>query len=132
MSLYSKNLKVLMIEPAIQKPTFDRAKPNGNLGPAYIIGALRKSGIEADYLDATVGQEGRDLKKTFYNYEELENGLIRVGMDLKEYYEIFAKYDIVATSSIFSAQTRMHFEIAKIVKEVSRKTGKNINYFWRG
>ena len=83
MSLYSKNLKVLMIEPAIQKPTFDRAKPNGNLGPAYIIGALRKSGIEADYLDATVGQEGRDLKKTFYNYEELENGLIRVGMDLK-------------------------------------------------
>ena len=42
MTIYSKNLKVLMIEPAIQKPTFDRAKPNGNLGPAYIIGALRK------------------------------------------------------------------------------------------
>ena len=56
MTIYSKNLKVLMIEPAIQKPTFDRAKLM-NLGPAYIIGALRKSGIEADYLDTTVQEE---------------------------------------------------------------------------
>ncbi len=126
MTIYSKNLKVLMIEPAIQKPTFDRAKPNGNLGPAYIIGALRKSGIEADYLDATVGQEGRDLEHTFYNKVELESGLVRVGMDPKEYYEIFCHYDIIATSSIFSAQTRMHFEIAKIAKEVSKKNGKKI------
>ena len=83
MKQHTKNLRVLMVEPAILKPTFDRAKPNGNLGPAYIIGALRKSGIEADYLDATVGQEGRDLKETFYNKVELESGLIRVGMNPK-------------------------------------------------
>ena len=46
MSLYKKNIRVLLIEPAVQRPTFDRAKPNGNLGPAYIIGALRTHGVE--------------------------------------------------------------------------------------
>tara|TARA_B100000029_G_scaffold125588_2_gene119145 strand:- start:4497 stop:6050 length:1554 start_codon:yes stop_codon:yes gene_type:complete len=126
MTLYKKNIRVLLIEPAVQRPTFDRPKPNGNLGPAYIIGALRKHGVEVDYLDATVGQEGRDLKETFYSRTELENGLIRFGMNPKEYYEIFSNYDIIATSSIFSAQTRMHFEIGSIAKKVSKTIGKKI------
>ena len=62
MSLYKKNLRVLVIEPAQQRPIYDKARPNGGLGPAYLVGALRKHGIEVDYLDATVGQEGRNLK----------------------------------------------------------------------
>ena len=126
MSLYKKEIRVLLIEPAVQRPSFDRAKPNGNLGPAYIVGALRRHGIEVDYLDATVGQNGRDLNKTFYNRTELENGLIRFGMNSSEFPEIFSNYDIIATSSIFSAQTRMHFEIAKIARKVSKENGKKI------
>ena len=66
MSLYKKNIRVLLIEPAVQRPTFDRAKPNGNLGPAYIIGALRKHGVEVDYIDATVGPSGSDLNTTYF------------------------------------------------------------------
>ena len=91
---YKKNIRVLVIEPAIQRPSFDRARPNGNLGPAYLIGALKQHGIEADYLDATVGEDGRDLKETFYNRKELENGLIRFGMSIDELPEIFSNYDI--------------------------------------
>ena len=62
-NIYKKNLKVLMIEPANQQPPKERARPNGNLGPAYLVGALKEHGVEVDYLDCTVGQEGRDLKE---------------------------------------------------------------------
>ena len=59
---YKKNIRVLLIEPALQRPSFDRPKPNGNLGPAYIIAALRRHGVEVDYLDATVSSKvlGKD------------------------------------------------------------------------
>ena len=123
---YKKNIRVLVIEPAIQRPNFDRARPNGNLGPAYLIGALRNHGVEVDYLDATVGIDGSDLNETFYHKEELENGLIRFGMSADRLPEIFSNYDIIATSSIFSAQTRMQFEIASIAAKVSKENGKKI------
>ena len=51
-NIYKKNVRVLVIEPSNQGPTFEKARPNGNLGPAYIVGSLRKHGIEVDYLDA--------------------------------------------------------------------------------
>jgi len=126
LKFYKKNIRVLVLEPAIQRPSFDRARPNGNLGPAYLVGALRHHGIEVDYLDATVGEDGRDLKETFYNRNELENGLIRFGMSIDELPEIFSNYDIVATSSIFSAQTRMQFEVAAVAAKVSKQNGKKI------
>ena len=66
MNLYKKNIRVLVIEPSNQQPKYEKARPNGTLGPAYIVGSLRKHGIETDYLDATVGQIGRNLKETFY------------------------------------------------------------------
>ena len=115
-----------MLEPASQQKLREKAVPNRNLGPAYIIGALQRHGIEVDYLDCTVGQSGRNLKETFFNREEMENGNLRYGMNSSELYEIFAKYDIIATSSIFSMQTRMHFEVAKIARKVSKDLGKKI------
>ena len=51
MILNKKNPKVILIEPSNQLAGTEKARPNGSLGPAYIIGALRKHGIEADYLD---------------------------------------------------------------------------------
>ena len=125
-NLYKKNARVLVIEPSNQGPAFEKARPNGNLGPAYIVGALRKYRIEVDYLDAIVGQKGRDLNETFYRKLEMENGNIRYGMDPGEFPEIFSNYDIIITSSIFTVQTRMHFEIAAITKKVARKNGKEI------
>ena len=47
-------------------------------------------------------------------------------MSPDEFPEIFSHYDIVATSSIFTFQTRMHFEIGNIVKKVSKENGKKI------
>ena len=110
----------------MQLPTYDKARPNGGLGPAYIVGALRENGVEADYIDATVGPVGSDLKKTFFLRTEMENGNSRFGMSEDELPEIISKYDIVATSSIFTFQTRMHFEIGEISKRLERETGKSI------
>ena len=76
-NLYKKNVRVLVIEPSNQGPTNEKARPNGNLGPAYIVGALRKHGIEVDYLDAIVGQKDRDLNETFYRKSEMENPITR-------------------------------------------------------
>ena len=42
-SIYKKNLKVLMIEPPNQAALKEKARPNGNLGPAYIMGALKNT-----------------------------------------------------------------------------------------
>ena len=126
MSLYNKNVRVLVIEPPNQLLHYERASPNGNLGPAYLIGSMRNHGIEVDYIDATVGKPDTDLRKSFFNKVEMENGNIRYGLDAKEYPEIFCKYDIIATSSIFTAQTRMHFEIAKYAKLVEKQRRKKI------
>ena len=64
MTLYNKNIRVLVIEPANQLLYCEKARPNGTLVPAYIISALRTHGVKVDYLNATVGQPGRNLKET--------------------------------------------------------------------
>jgi len=126
MILNRKNIRVLIVEPSNQQQRIEKARTNGSLAPAYLVGALRKNGIEADYLDATVGPIGSDLKKTFYQRTEMENGNIRVGMNYDELPEIFSHYDIVATSSTFTLQTRMHFELAAIAKKVVKENGQSI------
>ena len=55
------------------------------------------------------------------NLKEMENGKFRYGVKPLELAEIISNYDIVATSSIFTVQTRMHFEVAKIAKKVSKE-----------
>jgi len=124
MYLRPKNIRVLVVEPANQHPPYERARPNGSLGPAYIVGALRKNGIEADYLDATVGLPGTNLDKTFFLRTEMQNGNVRCGMSADEMAEIFCAYDIIATSSIFTVQTRMHFEVAAVANRVQKEHGK--------
>ena len=116
----------MVLEPPNQQLPVDTARPNGSLGPAYLVGALRQQGIEADYLDATVGRPGDSLEDSFYCRTPQENGTIRYGMSRERLAEEFAKYDVIATSSIFSAQTRMHFEAAEIARTVSAGIGKRI------
>ena len=85
--LTRNNISVLVLEPANQVTPRDYARPNGSLGPAYLVGALRQHGIKADYLDGTVGLEFLDLEGTFFNNVPLENGNYRVGIS----YEILAE-----------------------------------------
>lgn len=119
-------MRVLVLEPPNQQLPIDTARPNGALGPAYLVGALRQRGIEVDYLDATVGRPCDTLAATFYNRVEQENGTVRYGASPELLAEIFAGYDVIATSSIFTAQTRMHFEIAEVAKRVSREGDRKI------
>jgi radical SAM superfamily enzyme YgiQ (UPF0313 family) len=118
--------RVLVLEPPNQQLPVDTARPNGSLGPAYLVAALRRRGIDADYLDATVGRPGDRLEETFHRRLSQENGTIRYGMSREHLAEVFAGYDVVATSSIFTAQTRMHFEAAEIARGVSKQIGRRI------
>ena len=111
-------MKVLVMEPPNQQLPIDTARPNGALGPAYLIGALRANGIEADYYDATVGWDGCLVDQTFFNRTPQKNGTIRYGASRERLAHVMSNYDLIATSSIFTAQTRMHFEVAAIAKEL--------------
>ena len=120
------NIKVLVLEPANQAPPRDMARPNGSLGPAYLVGALRRHGIYTDYLDVTVGWDLSELQKFFFNRTRLDNGNLRYGLSDTALAEIISGYDVIATSSIFSLQTRMHFEVARTAKEAASQSGKKI------
>ena len=120
------NIKVLVVEPPNQHYADDMARPNGSLGPTYIVGALREHGITADYVDGTIGPVDGDFKSTFYNTIEQENGTVRYGMTPDQLAEVISGYDVVATSSTFTLQTRMHFEIASIAKKIASDRGRPI------
>lgn len=119
-----RHLRVLVLEPPNQLLPTDTARPNGALGPAYLVGALRAAGVEADYFDGTVGRPGEPLEQTFFNRLATERGTIRYGVTTSRLADVISTYDIVATSSIFTAQTRMHFEVAAVVARVRRETGR--------
>jgi anaerobic magnesium-protoporphyrin IX monomethyl ester cyclase len=120
------DVKVLVLEPANQQLPIDTARPNGALGPAYLVGALRAAGIQADYCDGTVGAADEPIEQSFLNRVEQENGTIRYGVTPARLAEAIAGYDIVATSSIFTAQTRMHFEAAAIARRVEAGRGRRL------
>ena len=94
----------------------DSAKPEGSLGLPYLAAALERRGYEVDILDTCVGTDAHSLKSTFYRREMLENGLIRVGMADDAILKEIAPYDVVAVTSIFTAQTSRVVELVRLVK----------------
>ena len=56
----------------------------------------------------------------------MPNGNVRVGLDDTDIAEIISTYDVVATTSSFTVQTRMHFELAELVKRTIRESGREI------
>ena len=115
------SMRVLVMEPPNQQLPCDTARPNGALGPAYLVGALRAAGIEANYYDGTVGHPKESLDATFFNRQPRENGTIRYGASVERLAEVIGGYDVLALSSIFTAQTRMHFEAIRAAREQDRK-----------
>ena len=64
--MYKKNLKVLIIEPASQLQPHDKARPNGTLGPAYILGSLRRTEVPGEKLTAAVKDFWLELNPNEY------------------------------------------------------------------
>lgn len=116
--------RILFIYPPVQLMPVETPRPDGSLGPLYLIGALRTIGIEANLLDASVGSPEDDLKDTFYNSVMQENGLIRIGMSWERIEQFLNKgqYDIVGINSNFTPQTKMAVEVTRIAKRVNRDT----------
>lgn len=96
-------------------------RPDGSLGPLYLVGALREIGIEADILDASIGGPEDTLEDTFYQSVMQPNGLIRIGMSWERIEEFLGRggYDVVAITSNFTPQTNMAFRVAEIAKKVN-------------
>lgn len=117
----NRELKVLLIYPPNQLMPIETPRPDGSLGPLYLAGALEKSGIAVDILDASVGAEEDALEDTFYKAVMQSNGLIRIGISMDRLREYIAVggYNVVGINSNFTPQTKMALEVAKAAKDVS-------------
>jgi len=119
-----QNPKVLFVYPPNQLMAVEIPRPDGSLGPLYLAGALRRAGIQAEVLDASVGATGDSLRETFFRRALQSNGLTRIGMTPERLEEFLGQgqYDIVGISSNFTPQTRMALEVAEIAKKVKPDT----------
>lgn len=109
-------MRILIVYPPNQLMPVETPRPDGSLGPLYLIGALRQIGLDADLVDMSVGTVKDRLEDTFYRNEALPNGLIRIGMSQKRIREVVKEYDLICISSNFTPQTNMVFEVAEIAK----------------
>ena len=75
---------LLVYTPQIFDPKFGVVKPEGSLGLIYLASALRDKNFQVSLLDATVGNDNFTLEETFYREEKQPNGMIRVGMEIKD------------------------------------------------
>lgn len=112
-------MQILMVYPPNQLMPVETPRPDGSLGPLYLIGALRQIGLDADLIDMSVGSSEDKLEDTFYRNEQLPNGLIRIGMSQERIAEVVEGYDLICISSNFTPQTNMVFEVARIAKRVN-------------
>lgn len=132
-----KEPKALFIYPPNQLMDIETRRPDGSLGPPYLIGSLRAIDIEADLLDATVGSAEDTLDDTFNNLVPEPNGLTRIGMSWERLEEFLGKkqYNIIGINSNFTPQTKMAFRTAEIAKKVNPETlviagGVNARNLW--
>ena len=108
---------LLMYGPQIFDKRFGAIKPEGSLGLIYLASALRNKDFEVSILDASVGNDSYTLEETFFNEKIQPNGLVRVGMSIKDILSEVVDHDVIGISSIFTAQTRM---VEEVVTEIKR------------
>ncbi len=108
---------LLMYSPQIFDKKFGAIKPEGSLGLIYLASALRNKDFEVSILDASVGNDDYTLEETFFNEKIQPNGLVRVGMNIKDILSEVVNYDVIGISSIFTAQTRMVEEVVVAIKK---------------
>ena len=106
----------MLVYPPQQFRPDDNAKPEGSLGLPYLAAALERHGYAVDILDACVGTDAHSLESTFYRRETLDNGLVRIGMADDDILQALAPYDVVAITSIFTAQTSRVVGLVRLVK----------------
>lgn len=108
---------ILIYTPQVFDPKFGAIKPESSLGLIYLASALRDRHFEVSILDATVGNDNYSLEETFYREEKQSNGMIRVGMKIKDILKEAESYDVVGITSIFTAQTKMVEEVVTSIKQ---------------
>jgi radical SAM superfamily enzyme YgiQ (UPF0313 family) len=107
----------LLLYSPLQFAPEEMAKPDGSLSLPYIAGALRRAGYAVRILDCSVGGEEDSLENTFFRSTLMSNGLLRVGLSRERIVEVVSDYDVIAISSIFTAQTSMVLETVRVIKQ---------------
>lgn len=113
-----KQPRFLLLYSPLQFGPEEIAKPDGSLSLPYLAGALRQADFDVRILDVSVGSDEDDLAETFFRPVRLENGLYRVGMSPQRILDEVFDWDVVAISSIFTAQTRMVLDTVRLIREV--------------
>ena len=108
---------LLMYSPQIFDKSFGAIKPEGSLGLIYLASALRDKNFQVNLLDATVGNENYTLEETFYREQKQSNGMVRVGMRIKDIIKEVKYFDVIGLTSIFTAQTRMVEDVVSAIKQ---------------
>lgn len=108
--------RFLLLYPPLQFSVGEVVKPDGSLSLAYLAGALRDAGYDADILDCTVGFDHSPLAESFHNVTEQDNGLLRVGLCADDILRIVERYDVVGLSSIFTPQTTPCLDLVAQIK----------------
>ena len=115
-------MRIKLVYPA--QPFFktEIPKPDGSLGLIYIAGALRNAGHDVSLLDMCVGEDEFPAERAFFNRTEIDDELVRVGLSLDDFASKIEGYDVVATTSIFTMNTKQAFEVGHIAKQVNPNT----------
>jgi radical SAM superfamily enzyme YgiQ (UPF0313 family) len=103
---------------ALQFGPEEMAKPDGSLSLPYVAGALRRAHYDVKILDVSVGDNDDRLEDTFFKTSQLPSGLIRCGLLLEKVARKAADFDVIGISSIFTTQTSMVLELARLIKQV--------------
>ena len=113
-----KKIHIKLVYSAQQFAKGENPKQDASLGLLYIAGKLREHCYNVSILDICTGDNGDNLKTSFYNRINLGDNYFRVGLDPDKYKEKLRGHQIVGVTSIFTSQTHNCLEVANMAKEV--------------
>ncbi len=108
---------LLLYAPQRQDPQYGTVKPEVSLGNLYLAAALEENGFQADVLDCCIGNEKYSMSESFERITPLAGGMVRVGLSPDVIIKEIENYDVIGISSIFTPQTYMVEETAKLISQ---------------
>lgn len=115
-------MRIKLVYPAQSYLNIETPHPDGSLGLLYIAGALREAGFDVSLLDMYVGEDGDRPEASFLRRTAVDEDSYRAGISLDDFANRISGFDVVATTSIFTSNTREAFEVAQTAKEADPNT----------
>ncbi|MEO0971837.1 MAG: radical SAM protein [Pseudomonadota bacterium] len=111
-----RDVSVLLLNAPVQGAAGTSIRPLGSLAYPNLAGALRAHGVEVEIFDAAVGSGADPLHALYDAPTEMENGLLRVGVDDERILQIVANHDVIGITSIFTDQESRVLHTARLIR----------------